>query len=96
MDRLCVSLGPERQENGLLKLGRWTQILLRNPDLPPRFLNLKVSFLTPNCCCWPGVGVLVGGRVGHVGKVEVPWPSSLGVALTPSLLGCPQHLIAGK
>lgn len=33
MDWLCVSIGPEFQENGLSKLRKWTQSLLRNPTI---------------------------------------------------------------
>lgn len=34
MGWLCGSPGPEPQEKGLLKLRKWTQILLRNPTVP--------------------------------------------------------------
>lgn len=48
MDWICVITGPEHRDNGLLKLRKWTQILLRNPTFPtPPSQVLEPESLSP-------------------------------------------------
>lgn len=61
MDRLCVSIGPEHQENSLLKLKEWTEILLQNPTIPRLASQVsELESLTPD----PRLLLLLWGKGG--------------------------------
>lgn len=90
-DWLCVITGAEHRDNGLLKLRKWTRILLRNPTIPrPASQVLETESLGPEpsrqlLCVWGGC---VGREWASAGCRE-------GAGGLAFFTGCGSHAEAG-